>query len=198
VEVAEEWLEQLRHGLPELQDAKRIRFVEQYSIPEYDASVLVTDRALADYFEECCRRHPAPKSFSNWIMVEILRELQAREMEIDDCPLTPERLVELVQLVESGAISNNIGKDVLREVMESGKDPSFVVEEKGLKQVSDEGALLAAVREVIAQNPGPAEDVRNGKEKALGFLMGQVMRKTQGKANPGVCRPLLERELLGK
>lgn len=195
--VTEDWLSRLRGELPELKDQKRARFVAEYGIPEYDAGVLVTDRALADYFEACCRGHNAPKAFSNWIMVELLRELQARELEIDESPLTPARLVELVKLVESGAVSNNIAKDILKEVMESGKDPSRIVEEKGLTQVSDESALMEIVRQVIAENPGPAEDVRNGKEKALGFLMGQVMRKTQGKANPSVSKPLLEKELLG-
>jgi aspartyl-tRNA(Asn)/glutamyl-tRNA(Gln) amidotransferase subunit B len=193
--ISQEWLEEVRAGLPELQDAKRLRFVQQYGIPEYDASVLVTDRALAGYFEACCHEQPSPKAFSNWIMVELLRELQNREMEIDECPMTAPRLVELVRLVEDGTVSNNIAKDILKEVMETGKAPSEIVKEKGLEQVSDQGALLAIIREVIAQNPGPAEDVRNGKEKALGFLMGQVMRKTQGKANPGVCKPLLEEEL---
>lgn len=197
VHVTDDWLARLRAELPELKDQKRARFVDQYGIPEYDAGVLVTDRALADYFESCCREHNSPKAFSNWIMVELLRELQARELEIDDSPMTPARLIELVKLVESGAVSNNIAKDILKEVMESGKDPGLIVQEKGLTQVSDESELVEIVRQVIAENPGPAEDVRNGKEKALGFLMGQVMRKTQGKANPSVSKPLLEKELLG-
>lgn len=195
VRVTPEWLEEIRAGLPELQDAKRIRFVQQYGLPEYDAGVLVTDPALANYFEECCASHPAPKTFSNWIMVEILRELQNREMEIDECPLSAARLVELVQLVEEGTISNNIAKDILKEVMETGRNPRDIVEDKGLRQVSDQGALLAVVQEVIQKNPGPAQDVRDGKEKALGFLMGQVMRATQGKANPAVCREILVKEL---
>jgi len=193
--ITEDWLANLRNNLPELQDAKRSRFVEQYGIPEYDASVLVTDRALADYFEACCAKHPNPKAFSNWIMVELLRELQDRELEIEECPLASDWLVDLVKLVEEGTISNNMGKEVLKAVMETGKQPRTIVEEKGMVQVSDEAELLAVVREVIRDNPGPAEDFRNGKEKALGFLMGQIMRKTQGKANPGVCKPLLEKEI---
>ena len=196
--ISKEWLEELKTGLPELQDAKKERFLREYEIPEYDAGILVSDHCLADYFEQCCKQHPQPKTFSNWIMGEILRRLQASEGEIDECPMTPDRLVQLVQLVEAGTISNNIAKDVLREVMETDKDPSQIVEEKGLKQESDEGALLAVIREVIEENPGPAEDFRKGKEKALGFLMGQVMRKTQGKANPQVCKPALEKELLGE
>lgn len=195
VRISADWLERIRAELPELEDAKRRRFVADYGLPEYDAGVLATDRALADYFEACCRLHPSPKAFSNWIMVELLRELQNRELEIEDCPLTPERLVELVRMVERGAISNNIAKDVLKEVIETDQSPARIVEEKGLSQVSDESALLAVVHEVIAAHPGPAQDVREGTEKALGFLMGQVMRKTQGKANPGVCKALLEREL---
>lgn len=195
VVITPAWLGSIREHLPELQDAKQSRFVQQYGIPEYDAGVLATDRALADYFEECCRKHSAPKTFSNWIMVEVLRELQAREIEIDESLLTASRLVDLVRLVEEGVISNNIAKDILKEVMETGKEPARIVEEKGLRQVSDEGALLALVREAIAKNPGPAQDVREGKEKALGFLMGHVMRASQGKANPAVCRQLLEKEL---
>ncbi|MCA9411677.1 MAG: Asp-tRNA(Asn)/Glu-tRNA(Gln) amidotransferase subunit GatB [Candidatus Omnitrophica bacterium] len=195
VAISEGWLNSVQNDLPELQDAKRIRFIDQYGLPEYDAGVLVSDRTIADYFETCCGLHSAPKTFSNWIMVEVLRELQNREIEIDECPLTPKRLVELVKLVEGGTISNNIAKEVLLDVMETGKSPSEVVEEKGLKQESDEGALLAIIQEVIEENPGPAEEFRSGKEKAIGFLMGQVMKKTQGKANPGVCKPLLEKQL---
>jgi len=197
VSISRDWLEELRAGLPELQDAKRDRFVREYGIPEYDSSVLVSDRSIADFFEECCQRHPQPKTFSNWIMVEMLRRLQSAERDIDECPMTPARLVELVKMVEDGTLSNNIAKDVLREVFETDRDPSRIVAEKGLRQESDEGALLAVIREVIAENPGPAEDFRNGKEKALGFLMGQVMRKTKGKANPNISRPTLERELRG-
>ena len=195
VRVTPEWLEEIRASLPELENAKKARFVQQYGIPEYDAGVLATDRALADYFEECCASHPAPKTFSNWIMVELLRELQSRELEIDECPMTPSRLVELVRLVEDGTISNNIAKDILKEVMETCRNPSEIVEAKGLKQVSDQDALLTVVREVIEKNPGPAQDVRDGKEKALGFLMGQIMRATKGKGNPAVCKELLEKEL---
>ncbi len=195
VRITAEWLEEIRASLPELEDAKRIRFVQQYGIPDYDAGVLAADRALADYFEACCASHPAPKTFSNWIMVELLRELQARELEIDECLLTPSRLVELVRLVEDGTISNNIAKDILKEVMDTGRNPSEIVEDKGLKQVSDQSALLLVVREVIQKNPGPAQDVRDGKEKALGFLMGQIMRATKGKGNPAVCKELLEKEL---
>jgi len=197
VVVSDDWLARLENELPELRDAKKKRFIEEYGLPEYDAGVLVADRALADYFESCCRLHGKPKVFSNWIMVEVLRELQSGETEIEDCPLTPDRLVELVRLVEEGTLSNNIAKEVLREVFRTGKDPSEIVEEKGLKQESDEGALSELIREVIAENPGPCEDFRNGKQKALGFLMGQVMRKTGGKANPKICKPLLEKELSG-
>jgi aspartyl-tRNA(Asn)/glutamyl-tRNA(Gln) amidotransferase subunit B len=195
VYIGKEWLAELRERLPELQDAKKKRFVQQYGIPEYDAGVLVADRALADYFEACCALHDAPKTFSNWIMVEILRRLQDEETEIDDRPMTPERLVELIRLVEEGAISNNIAKKILREVFETGKSPAEIVAEKGLEQQSDEGALLAVVHEVIQENPGPAEDYRMGAQKAIGFLMGQVMKKTQGKANPQIVKPLLEKEL---
>jgi aspartyl-tRNA(Asn)/glutamyl-tRNA(Gln) amidotransferase subunit B len=196
--ISDEWLKELKARLPELRDAKKARFLEEYEIPEYDAGILVSDHSLADYFEECCKQHPQPKTFSNWIMGEILRRLQASEVEIDECPMTPDRLVQLVKLVEAGTISNNIAKDVLREVMETGKEPSRIVEEKGLKQESDEGALLAVIREVIEENPGPADDFRKGKEKALGFLMGQVMRKTQGKANPQICKSAIEKELRGE
>lgn len=195
VAISGEWIDSIRAGLPELQDAKRLRFVEQYGIPEYDAGVLVTDRALADYFEDCCALHSSPKAFSNWIMVELLRELQNRDLEIEDCPLTPERLAELVRLVEGGAISNNIAKEVLVEVLNTSKSPTEIVDAKGLRQESDESALIGIIQAVIDENPGPSEDFRNGKDKAIGFLMGQVMKKSQGKANPGVCKPLLEKLL---
>ncbi len=195
VVISDTWLISVENDLPELQDAKKTRFVSQYGIPEYDAGVLVSDRALADYFEDCCSQHDSPKAFSNWIMVELLRELQNRELEIEECPLTSEYLVDLVKLVEAGTISHNIGKEVLVDVMDSGKPPSSIVDEKGLKQESDEGALLDIINQVIAENPGPAEEFGNGKDKAIGFLMGQVMKKTQGKANPGICKPLFEKIL---
>ena len=195
VVISDDWIHEVEDHLPELQDAKRLRFIEQYGIPEYDAGVLVADRALADYFEDCCSKHSSPKAFSNWIMVEVLRELQNREMEIEDCPLTSPYLVELVQMVERGTISHSIGKEVLIEVFESGKSPSAIVKEKGLEQESDEGALLEIITQVIEENPGPVSEFRSGKEKAIGFLMGQVMKKTQGKANPGICKSLLEKQI---
>jgi aspartyl-tRNA(Asn)/glutamyl-tRNA(Gln) amidotransferase subunit B len=197
VYITPEWIEEVRHELPELEDAKQVRFVTQYNLPDYDAGVLSSDPAIARYFEECCQLHPAAKSFSNWIMVEILRELQNREIDIDECLLTPSHLVELVRLVEAGTISNNQGKEVLRSVLENGQQPKDIVEACGMTQVSDEGALLQVIREVIAENPGPVEDFRAGKEKAIGFLMGQVMRRSKGKANPNLCRPLLEKEMGG-
>ncbi len=197
VKVERSYLEELRSRLPELQDIKRKRFVEQYQIPDYDAGVLVYEKTVADYFEECCRLHPSPKTFSNWIMVQILRELKDDDSVITDFPVTPKHLAELVQLTEKGTINQNIAKKVFKEMMQNGKMPSTIVKEQGLEVVSDAGEIEKFVEEAIAENPGPAEEYKTGKDKALNFLLGQVMRKSRGKANPQQVQELINTKLRG-
>jgi len=195
IEVSEAWLERIRGEIPELREAKRQRFIETLGIPPYDAGVLVEDRAIADYFEACCRLGCPPKAASNWIMTEILRELKETEQEISDLPVRPEHLAELVALIEDGTISGKIAKQVYRDMRESGKMPKAIVKEEGLVQVSDDSAILEFVEKVIAEHPGPVADFKGGKEKALGFLMGQVMKLSRGKANPQAAREMLVRRI---
>ena len=195
VAVDKEWLEDIRKNLPELQDTKRQRFIEEYGIPSYDAGVLVVDKSVADYFEECTKLHNNPKAFSNWIMVEIWRELREKEMDIPDFPVTPKHLSEMVKLIDNKTISSKIAKTVFGEMIESGEMPDVIVKKKGLVQVSDEGELQKFVEQVINENPGPVEDFKSGKEQAITFLMGQMMKLTRGKANPQMVREMLIKQM---
>lgn len=193
--VDEAWTEKVRAGLPELPDAKRERFLKDYSLPAYDAEVLTSSKTLANYFEEVVRAFPQPKAVSNWIMSELLRELKRDEREIEACPVPPENLVELLQLMDGGVVSGKIAKAVFEEMYNSGKRAKAIVEEKGLTQVKDESAIEAAVDAVLAENPAEAEQFRGGKEKVFGFLVGQVMKETRGKANPKLVNEILRKKL---
>ncbi|MEW6236202.1 MAG: Asp-tRNA(Asn)/Glu-tRNA(Gln) amidotransferase subunit GatB [Candidatus Omnitrophota bacterium] len=191
-----EYLQSLEASLPELREAKRQRFVKEFGIPDYDAGVLVEDKAVANYFEECCRLHPAPKTFSNWIMVYILRDLN-EDFDITEHPIQPKHLAELAQLVEKGTINQNIAKKILSDIQETGKMPSEIVKEKGLEAVSDSGAIEQIVDEVLAENPGPVQDFKNGKDQTLNFLLGMAMRKSKGKANPELVKELIAKKVRG-
>ncbi len=189
------WVEEIRSSLPELPDAKRARFITQYSLPPYDAALLTTSRALADYYEECVRLHPAPKTISNWVMGDLLRDLKAAKKEIQESPVTPQRLTEMIQMVESETISGKIAKTVFEEMFRTGKGPQEVVAEKDLVQITDEGSLIQTVEEVLAANPTEVDAYRAGKEKLLAFFMGQVMKQTAGKANPKAVQEILRSKL---
>ena len=195
VEISEEWIEEIRATLPELPDQRKARFIEEYSLPEYDAAILTGDCALADFFEKAVKVGANSKKVSNWIMTELLRELKGAEIQY--CRVTPEHLGELLLMVEHGTISGKIAKTVFFDMMESGKDPKIIVEEKGLLQVSDEEELLLMVREIVAANPAQAEDFRNGKDKLMGYFVGQLMQKTKGKANPKIANDLFRKTLRG-
>lgn len=189
------WVEQIRAALPELPQEKSARFTTQYGIPPYDSGVLSASRALAEYFEACVQEFSQPKTVSNWIMTELTRLLNRDNREIEQCPVAPERLAELLQLVEQGTISGKIAKQVFENMYETGLAPEDIVRTQGLEQVSDQGALEAAVAKVIAQNPDAAEKYRSGKTKVLGFLVGQIMKETKGKANPDLVNRILEEKL---
>ncbi len=195
VEISEEWIEEIRATLPELPDQRKARFIEEYSLPEYDAAILTGDRALADFFENAVKVGANSKKVSNWIMTELLRELKGAEIQY--CRVTPEHLGELLLMVEHGTISGKIAKTVFLDMMESGKDPKVIVEEKGLLQVSNEDELLSMVREIVAANPAQVEDFRNGKDKLMGYFVGQLMQKTKGKANPKIANDLFRKALRG-
>jgi len=157
--------------------------------------VLTNSRALADYYDHCCQLYPHPKVVSNWIMGELLRLLNTEGLGINESKVTAPLLTELLWLMDKGTISGKIAKTVLEEMFKSGLSPELIVQEKGLVQITDESALIEQVEQVIAANPKVVEDFKNGKEKAVGFLVGQVMKQTRGKANPDAVNRLLKERL---
>ncbi len=195
VRVDEEWVESLSETIPELPAARMKRFVTEYYLPEYDATILTDSKNLADYFEACVKLFPHPKTVSNWVMGELLRELNTANTSPESSPVSPEQLVELLLLVEEGTISLKVARDLFPELYASGKTPDQLVNEKGLVQVSDEGVLKKLIEEVLAQHSTQVEQYRGGKETVLGFLVGQVMKASQGKANPGKVNTLLKQHL---
>lgn len=191
--IEESWIEEIRKTLPELPDARKARFVSEYELPEYDAALLTASRDLADYFEGVVKEGAKAKKASNWMMTEFLRELKGAD--VTSCKVSSDQLAALLVMVDDGTISGKIAKIVFLEMMDSGKDAAVVVKEKNLVQVSDQGELLVLVQEIIAANPGQAEDFNNGKTKLMGYFVGQLMQKTKGKANPKVANELFSKEL---
>ncbi|KAF1086419.1 Aspartyl/glutamyl-tRNA(Asn/Gln) amidotransferase subunit B [Sporotomaculum syntrophicum] len=189
------WVEAIKAGLPELPDARRQRLVTAYGLPEYDAMVLTSSRELADYYEECVQIYNNPKLVSNWVMGELARMMNAGGQDIQEVRISPAQLARLLQLLDEGTISGRIARTVLEEMYNTGKDAGKVIEEQGLVQISDTGLIEKVVDEVIAANPKSVEDYRAGKEKAIAFLVGQVMKSTRGKANPGLVNELLKGKL---
>ena len=188
-------LEDAKAGMPELPQAKRERFVADFGISEYDAAVLADDAALADFFEKATKDSAKPKSVANWIINDLLSALSIASLDLSACPIQPASIGELTALIEGGTISGRQGKEVFAEMMVSGKAPAVIVEEKGLKQVSDTGAIEAFCDEVINANPASVADFKSGKEAALNFLKGQVMKLSKGKANPAVAGEILAKKL---
>jgi aspartyl-tRNA(Asn)/glutamyl-tRNA(Gln) amidotransferase subunit B len=193
--ISDEWIDELRGTLQELPQVRQQRFITEYSLPEYDAGVLTKSRELADYFESCVQLFAEPKTISNFIMGELLRELNQAGTAVESSPVSPDRLVELLKLVHDGTISLKAAKDIFPELYGGEKSAAQLVEEKGLQQVSDEGALETLVQEVLEKNPGQVEQYRGGKETVLGFFVGQVMKASSGKANPKKVSDLLTRAL---
>lgn len=196
-EPSEEWLDDVRACVVELPLARKRRFMSDYSLPENDADVFVNDPELAEYFEGAVGTVKNPKAVANWVINNLLAKLAETESGLGGVKFQPEAIGELVGLVEAGQISSKIAQEVFSEMFESGKPPAAIVEEKGLAQVSDSGELESICREVIDANPGPADDFRNGKEAALNFLKGQVMKASRGKANPQMVGELLAQILRG-
>lgn len=193
--ISREWVEEIRGTLPELPQARKERLINEYGLPAYDAMVITSSKAMAEYFDACVKVYPEAKKVSNWVMVELMRLLNAAEKEISDSPITPEMLGEMLNLLDKGTISGKIAKTVFEEMFNTGKNPEEIVKEKGLVQISDESAIEGMVDEVIAANPQSVEDFKAGKEKAIGFLVGQVMKASKGKANPGIVNKLLKERL---
>lgn len=197
--VEKNWVESIRASLPELPEAKAARFVKEFGIPEYDAGVLTSAKALAQYYEATVKAAgQEAKLASNWVMGDILRMLKEKEIEIEQCPITAENLGALIQLITKGEISSKIAKTVFEFMWAEGAAPALIVERQGLKQVSDTGAIEAAIREVMLQNAAQLAEYRAGKEKLFGFFIGQAMKATKGKANPAMLNELVKEFLSGK
>jgi aspartyl-tRNA(Asn)/glutamyl-tRNA(Gln) amidotransferase subunit B len=190
-----EWVEQIRASLPELPDEKKERLVREYGIPDYDAGILTSSKALANYYEECLRSFAKPKIVSNWILSELLRELKRDEREIEECPVPAAHLSEMLRMVDEGVISGKIAKSVFEEMYRTGKKAGEIVKEKGWVQVSDSSEIDKIIDQVLAASPKEVEAYRKGKEKLFGFFVGQVMKATQGKANPQLVNELLKKKL---
>jgi len=193
--VEESWVEEVRSTLPELPSEKRDRLVSQYGIPIYDAEVITAEKAVANYFEDCVKVCNAPKLASNWVMVEVLRELKEQQNEISKFPVTAAHLGEMILMIEKGTISGKIAKTVFAEMVATGDSPEKIVKNKNLVQVTDQGTIENVADEVIAENPAQVERYRDGKTKLLGFFVGQVMKKTGGKANPQMVNTILKEKL---
>ncbi len=190
-------LAEARARVPELPEAKRARFVAQYEVSAYDAGVLASDLALAGYFETAAKGARKPKNVANWILNDLQSALAGTGRAMDDCPISPAALDELVNLIDDGKISGKQGKDVFAEMFATGKTANAIVREKGIEQLSDTGAIEALCEQVIAANPKPAADFRAGNAASLNFLKGQVMKLSQGKANPQLAGEILARKLAG-
>src|SRR4030043_1302103 len=193
--VDQKWIDEIKSSLPELPDIKRKRFVEEYTLPEYDADLLTSERPVADWFEEAVRLGGQPKAVSNWIMGDLMKLLNEGNKSIEECPLKPLQLLDMLKLVEKGTISGKIAKTVFEEMYKSGRGADVIVKEKGLVQISDVGTIEKVVNDVIAKNPKEVERYKAGEEKLVGFFVGQVMKLTKGKANPQMVNELLKKKL---
>ena len=195
LQIDEAWITEITSTLPELPAEKRERFTKDYGIPSYDAGVLTASKELANYYEECVKLFNQPKVVSNWVMGELLRLLKEDNRDVKDCPVKPCNMVKLIKMVDAGAVNLKTAKEVFEDVYKTGKDPEAIVKEKGLVQVSDEGALIKAIDEVIAANPKEVAEYKAGKEKLFSFFIGQTMKATKGQANPQVLNKLVKERL---
>lgn len=193
--IDEDWIEKTRAGLPELPEARKARFVKDYNLPSSEARFLTDSRVLADYFEACVKAFPQPKTVCNWIMGSLMEALNAENKTIEESPVPSEELAKLLKLIDSGLISGKIAKTVFEEMVSSGKAPYDIVREKGLEQITDNDAIFEAVQKVLAAHNNEVESYKAGKTKLLGFFVGQVMKATQGKANPKMVNEVLRKML---
>ena len=195
IHISEEWLDTIKEAQPEFKDEKMLRYKEEFGIPDYDINMITDSKKLADIFEETTALCNKPKKVTNWLITETMRILKEKNMDPEDIAFSPKSLARIIELADEGAINSNVAKEIFEKIFDEDIDPDKYIEEHGLKQVNDEGALKATVEKVIADNPQSVADYRAGKEKAIGFLVGQTMKAMQGKANPGMVNKLLK-ELL--
>lgn len=195
--ISDEWLNEVKSRQPELRDDKMIRYEEEFGLPEYDIEILTGTKHLADLFEATNEIVDKPKEVSNWLMGETMRLVKEQDMDIEDISFSPKHLAELIQMIDKGEINRKVAKQVFEEVFKEDIEPAAYVEEHGLKSMNDEGALRTTIEEIVANNPKSVEDYNAGKKKAIGFLVGQTMRATKGKADPGMVNKILK-EILDK
>ncbi len=188
-------IQEVRESLPELPSLRKQRLITELALPEADADILTSSKSLADYFESCVALFPHPKTVSHWVMGELLRELHASNTSAQDSPMSPERLAKLLELVQQGTISLKAAREIFSDLYANGEDPEQFVQKKGLTQVSDETALTKFVDDVISNHPAQVSQYQGGKDTVLGFLVGQVMKASKGKANPGKVNELLKSAL---
>lgn len=193
--IDDEWKARVRAEIPELPDTRQKRYIEEFGLPSYDAKVLTVTKEMADFFEATVSTGADAKLASNWLMGEVSAYLNAEQKELEDVALTPEGLAGMIKLIQNGTISSKIAKKVFKELVENGGNAETIVKEKGLVQISDEGALRKIVAEALDANPQSVEDYKNGKEKAVGFLVGQIMKATKGQANPPMVNKILLEEI---
>ena len=195
LEISQEWIDEVKTKLPSMPKERRKKYIEEYDLPEYDAMVLTLTKKMSDFFEATIEAGSDPKQASNWLMGEVSAYLNSEKVELEDTKLTPENLAGMIQLIEDGTISSKIAKKVLRLLITKGGDAKEVVEKEGLIQLSDPAKLLPIINEVLDNNEQSIEDFKAGKDRAKGFLVGQIMKQTKGQANPGVVNKLLSEEL---
>lgn len=193
--IDEQWKARIRAEIPELPDSRQKRYTEEWGLPAYDAAVLTVVKETADFFEATVAGGADPKQASNWIMGELSAYLNSEQKELAEVALTPEGLAGMIKLISDGTISSKIAKKVFKELVEKGGSAEKIVKDQGLVQISDEGALLEVIAQVLDANPQSIDDFKNGKEKAIGFLVGQIMRATKGQANPPLVNKLLQQEI---
>lgn len=195
IKISDEMIEEIRKTLPEMPESRRARYIEEFKLPEYDSNILTSSKHLSDLFEKATEICKNPKAVSNWIMTDITRILNEKEEEPSTIPFTPEELGKLIILIDKGTISSKIAKQVLEELFEDPKDPEDIIKEKGWIQISDEGAIKEVVQKILEANPASIADYKAGKDRALGFLVGQAMKETKGKANPQMLNKMFLEEL---
>lgn len=193
--ISRDWVQKVKSELPELPNERMKRYVNDYNLPEYDAGIITSSKHLADFFDEAVNNTSSAKAVSNWVMGDLLRILKDRDLEPDQIPFPGKYLSKLIDLIENGTISGTIAKKVFEQMFDENKDPEVIVKEKGLIQISDEGQLREIIKQILANNPQSVNDYKSGKDKAFGFLVGQAMKETKGKANPQVINKLLKEEL---
>ena len=194
LEIDDKWIEEIKNTIPELPDQKKNRFIKDYNLNEYDAGVIVSDKATSDYYEKVVKNR-SPKLVTTWVTSELFSILNKKNLTIDDSPVSHVKLGELIDNIESGKVSNRLAKDIFEEMCETGKSPSDIISEKGLSQISDEGELEKLVNDVLVANPENVEKYKNGKDKLFGFFVGEAMKLSKGKANPKLLNELLKSKL---